>query len=169
MHSTGGTCKRFFAVKTILTEPPDLERSAFKALSEAYTFTEYQVMLAMGRHVVLRIGETSPAADEVLAAYRAHIAAFITPENPGSKMLSDLENFQRCVAFERLLANGGFQYLRGTGKSADGGWPGENSFFIFNISEAKATTLAHSFGQNAFLMYEPGTAARLLWCNSVAD
>lgn len=144
-----------------------MDRTAFEALAKAYTETDYQVMLAMGEHIVLRVGETSRACDDLLREYEAETAAFVTPENPESTELADFENYQRCVACERVLADAGLKYLRGTGRSRGKSWPGENSFFVFGVSEVAASRLAHSFGQNAFIMYDRGDAARLVWCVAI--
>jgi hypothetical protein len=140
-----------------------MDASRFKDLQSAYLNTDYKVLLDMGEHLMLRPGEISDAADSLLDRWDVRCGAFLTPENPGSELLSDEENYERCVAFERVLVSLQYRWLHGTGVSRDGSWPGENSYFIPGMEEHEALRLACAFGQHAIIVYDRGTPARLVW------
>lgn len=145
-----------------------MDAARFNELQAVYHNTDYKVLREMGEHFVLRIGEHSPPADELLKSNGVQGAAFITPENPLSLQLTDEENYERCVAFERTLGAAGYQWLHATGISRDGSWPGENSYFILGLPEADALKLAAAFAQNAFLMFDLGKPTRLIWARGSA-
>lgn len=132
-------------------------------LEVLYNATDYKVMFGTGEVFILRVGETCLVADEILRERGQVVATFITPENPASQVLTDDENYARCVSFERALAGAGYSWLHGTSEAHGGNWPVENGYFVAGMDDVEARRFAHAFGQNAVVMYELGKTARLLW------
>lgn len=134
--------------------PPSRARPEIEA---AYRATSYRV----GSDLVLRVGETSPALDELLARRDLGEWAYLTAHNPGSVALSDEENRARQSELLRRVA--GYPVLLGEAVGDDGTWR-EASVLVLGIRPENALELAREFGQNAIICGTRGGVAELVWC-----
>lgn len=85
--------------------------------------------------------------------------AILTAENPGNVTRDAAENARYNARLEEDLINGGFEYVKITGKY---GKELENSFLVFGIDPAKAQDFGRSYSQEAVLtreglLYRDGT------------
>lgn len=126
-------------------------------LDAAYRATSYRV----GSDLALRVGETSPALDELLARRDLVEWAYLTAHNPGSVALSPGEN--RARQSELLGRVAGYPLLLGEAVGDDGTWR-EASVLVLGIRREDALRLARAFGQNAILCGTRGGVAELVWC-----
>ncbi len=119
-------------------------------LIEAYRAAHYNFMWH-GKIHTLKMGEPSKALQQLFESFNGTTAAYITPQNPFSKVLSDYENTALLADFEATLKTESYVYFPGEGQDPKGEWPGEQSFLVLNISRAAASAFAHHFGQNAYV------------------
>ena len=132
-----------------------------EALLAAYRATTYRIELGR-RHINLRIGRRSLAADRWLAAHDARCGAFLTAWNPHSRRRSAADNDAAQRALERDLARLRVPCLRGAGIGADSRWPPERSVFAVGLTRAQARRLATKYRQFAFVFQRRGAPAELV-------
>jgi len=116
--------------------------------------------------LVIRIGETNAALDELLRNRQSGNWAFITAYNPFSKLLTEEENEIRHANLIQELGIRNFHFLNGYGQSANGQWQAEPSVFVFNIDRETAIGLGTSFGQNAIVSGQINNVPGIVWCQS---
>lgn len=117
-------------------------------LLAAYRAALYQVDAAP-TPFVLRVGERSLRLAELHAAHRVTCSAFVTAWNPFSLLQADAQNRRAQARLERELADQGYVMYGGTGKDADGGWPGEESVLVIGLPREAAIKVGRAYGQNA--------------------
>ena len=121
-----------------------------KTFAEIYTDAKYLVKLdADSRR--LRVGFPCSEMDVVLDEHKTNTAFFITPENPFSQTLSDVENECRHQRFVAELQETNLSYIEGYGTNEDETWPREHSYLIFCDDATAMHTLAAHFGQKGML------------------
>ncbi len=76
--------------------------------------------------------------------------AYLTAANPGSKIISVVENQKRNQ--ELRLELKAFPVFEGEGRGEDSFWNPEFSFLVLGISEKNALSLGKKFQQNAILV-----------------
>ncbi len=145
---------------TVIRSIEDIAEPLDRRLVLAYLQTKYQVF---SPSFDLKIGQSHPAFDLFLEKTRAKTWAFISPENPGSKILPPTENNRRCDFFLEKIKNLHLPIFEGAGFGEKSDWPPERSFLILNISAASAVELAKDFGQNAIVFGEKNGLAKLWW------
>ncbi|OLY90688.1 Protein of unknown function [Cnuella takakiae] len=126
-------------------------------LYKAYLHTTYQVYRPS---IAIKIGNTHPQLDALLATHDAVNWAFLTAYNPYSQVLPATENEQRNKALEALLAP--YPYYAGAGMGEDPSWTPEASFRVLGIDCATAHQLGKQFGQNAIVAGIKGERAELI-------
>jgi len=107
------------------------------------------------------VGQRSLVLDKILVRHLAGEWAFLTPCNPGSKVLSKEDNDKRIKAFSREITR--FTHWEAFGVDPERKWPAEFSFLMAGLSRQEASDLAIRFGQNAFLYGKIFRAAELVW------
>lgn len=115
-------------------------------LLQAYLETDYFV--SDDPPLLLKIGEENDDAKILLASFAVSTAAFITAWNPGSQVLSEVENDARQAELLSEIEAGRLNYLVGYGERED--WL-EYSYLVLGISREAALALGEQFEQNAFV------------------
>lgn len=133
-----------------------------KELDHLYRTTDYVVRVD-GEVIVIRIGEHSPAVDELLTE-SPRSWAFLTAWNPYSRELTAEENARRQNKLINELNARSFRFLYGAGEDRHHRWPPEESFLILGIDHDAAVGLANKFEQNAIVFGQHGKVAELVWC-----
>lgn len=128
----------------------------------AYERTSFRVDDGTTRFAI-RIGETCPELDDVLAQRDARDWAYVTACNPGSRPLSVEENQSRQAALEERVLAEGWPFLRGRGVPADSDWEPEDSLLIIGMPLEAACALGRAFGQRAIVTGRAGALATLTW------
>ncbi|HVF49552.1 MAG TPA: DUF3293 domain-containing protein [Pyrinomonadaceae bacterium] len=136
-----------------------MSRSA--KLEEAYLRTSYRVE-EVEKPFDIRVGQSSPQLENLLATYGATSWAYITAFNPRSIPLSLEENERRHVELLHAAQTLGCRTLVGHGVGDDGVWPPEKSLLILDIDRHTARELGVRFEQNAILVGERGGLPELL-------
>ncbi len=122
-----------------------------RGLVAAYLDTEFVV--SGSAEIVFKIGERSAALDALIRWHGCECAAFITAFNPFSEACSPSQNAQAQALLLQQIAGWGLDWFEGEGRDPGGEWPGEPSVLVLGISEAHASEVGRTFGQNA-----------LVWC-----
>jgi hypothetical protein len=133
------------------------------ALLEAYRRTAFTAETPQGT-LVLRIGETSTALDDLLADNHGTTWAYVTAWNPGSIARSAEDNTKAQKELAAFVTTAGFPFYAGEGVGDDGDWPPEPSLLILGISRTAAIDLGRRFGQVAIVYGERGAPAELVLC-----
>mmetsp|Transcript_50603 Transcript_50603/g.83894 ORF Transcript_50603/g.83894 Transcript_50603/m.83894 type:complete len:172 (+) Transcript_50603:181-696(+) len=135
--------------------------SYFSHLNAAYHNTDYLVYEFQDS---LSIGKRTHQLDMLLSNYSSSTAIFITAWNPYSRKLTRDENDRRNEQLiARVKAIGDFPVFLGEGKARNGDWPPELSYLILGVHTEMANQLADEFGQNAYLTYNLGGPAKIVW------
>ena len=124
----------------------------------AYAAARYRVFA--DPPFTLRVGEHSAELDALLAAHAADTWAFVTACNPGSVLLSAVENAARMEQLREVFT--GFVTFPAESSDPAGDWA-EPSVLVIGISETEAVEVAKAFGQNAILTGERGGLVELVW------
>jgi len=127
---------------------------------QAYRETEFRVFAA--NPLVLKISETSSELIELYEVTRNDACAFVTACNPQGELVSELENLDLQNQLEEDIKFRGLTYIPGEGKHPEGGWPGEPSFLIFDLSLESAKTLGRKFNQNAIIWCDQDAVPQLI-------
>lgn len=122
-------------------------------LIEAYKCTKYRAFVDSGE-IVLRIGEPSKDAAQLVQAARASGGAFITAENPFSEHLTAEENAARQGQLREDLITLGASVIEGAGQGDDPSWPAEASYAAIGISREQASALGRKYQQNAIVWFD---------------
>lgn len=131
------------------------------ALLAAWQASEYRVETPRGR-IVLRIGEANPALAELLAAAGAQAAAYITADNPRSRLVPAARNAAARERLRQWLDEHGWPWFPGLGIDPRGSRPGEASFLVPGMPEAEALALAADFGQDGIVMIGADAVPRIV-------
>lgn len=137
-------------------------------LRQAYEATTYVASTPRG-HLRVHVGDTHAELDELLGDHDTDTWAYITAWNPGSELLSPLENHERQKQLEAELRQAGFTFFRGSGVPDGDDWDAEESALVVGISRAEAVRLGGSYEQNAIVFGCSGAAAELVWCEGGAE
>lgn len=130
-------------------------------LVEAYKRTQYRAFADSGE-IVLRIGEPSRAAAQLVGAAGASGGAFITAENPLSVQLPAAENAVRQGELRKDLLKLGASVFEGAGQGDDPSWPAEASYAAIGISREQACELGRKYQQNAIIWFDAGGTPELI-------
>lgn len=132
-------------------------------LRDAYRRTRYAVLDADGSVVAaVRVGETSPDVDAVLADHGATTGAFLTAWNPRSEPRDAAANDAAHARLVAELAAAGVRALPHAGIGDDPAWAPEHGVLVLDMAEDDAVGLATAYGQNALVLVERGRPARLV-------
>lgn len=134
-------------------DAPDLAH-----LIAAYNSTTYHVATPA---IDIRIGSTTAALDLLLEQYDASEWAFISAWNPMSVQQSAADN--EATHRQLLAAVVAFPHFEGEGIGEDGLWPPERSLLILGMGFERAVELGRQFRQQAVVVGEKGSVARLVW------
>ena len=126
----------------------------------AYEGAEYVVFFEP--ELVFRVGEPSPALDEVLDSLEAQTAAFVTAANPHGERRPGEEN--RAAHAELLKSSflADYETFEGEGRDPFRRWPAEPSLLIVGIAPREARALGVAHDQNAIVFIEKGRAPELV-------
>jgi len=130
-------------------------------LIEAYKRTQYCAFADSGE-IVLRIGEPSRAAAQLVGAAGASGGAFITAENPLSVQLPTAENAVRQGELRKDLLKLGASVFEGAGQGDDPSWPAEASYAAIGISREQACELGRKYQQNAIIWFDASGTPELI-------
>lgn len=126
----------------------------------AYLGAEYAVF---GQpELVLRIGESNAALDELLEAEGADTAAYVSAANPRGRLAGTTENVLASTALLQAQREAGYACFAGEGRDPQGEWPAEPSVLVVGIARAEAEVLGRSYEQNAIVFVEKGKAPELV-------
>jgi len=101
--------------------------------------------------LLLKVGSVNHALANLMKAYGASTATFLTAHNPYSETRSAEEN---QVAHQQLLADlqvDQIESISGFGSDPTDQWDSEESLLAFGLSLPQAEKLADRYGQNAFV------------------
>ncbi|MDH5577493.1 MAG: DUF3293 domain-containing protein [Betaproteobacteria bacterium] len=126
----------------------------------AYLSAEYVVYGEP--ELVLRIGEPSDGLDALLEAEGADAAAYVTAANPHGRLAGKAENVLASTALLHAQRDAGYACFAGEGRDPQNEWPAEPSVLVVGISRAEAEVLGRSYGQNAIVFVEKGSAPELV-------
>lgn len=130
-------------------------------LIEAYKRTQYRAFADSGE-IVLRIGQTSRAAAQLVQAAGASGGAFITAENPLSEQLTSTDNAVRQGQLREDLVKLGASVIEGTGQGDDLRWPAESSYAAIGIGREQACELGRKYQQNAIVWFDVSGTPELI-------
>jgi|GEM_PF-478568 len=117
-------------------------------LIKAYQEARYVVQLH-DRELVLRIGNKYSELADLMGEVGCDCAMFITPHNPASEQLSSAENEQRFQELLKMVR--GLRSFKGYGVDDAEDWPREESLLVIGYDASQQVSLAHQFGQNAYV------------------
>jgi len=80
----------------------------------------------------------------------------LSPGNPYSELLSDMENIQREAELVKLIRASGINFENCVGMSPDGEWA-ERSLMLWNVDEDLVKQWGNKFQQNAYFRLTPQT------------
>lgn len=127
-------------------------------LHDAYTRTEYCF-----QDFTLKIGHLHPGFDVWLNEHDYLTYAFITPFNPRSQPLPEIENLARLSQFHDLLRLENLPFAPATGRDPLALWPDETGVFIFDLPAAEVHEIGRALGQNAVMEGKVGGVPFLVW------
>ena len=110
----------------------------------------------------VRLDRAAPAIDRLLARLGAASGTFVTAWNPASRALLPPENAARAARLTEEIAARGWRALPHRGVGDDPAWPAEEGWFVLDLDEPTARSLATAYGQNAVVRIERGSLARLV-------
>ncbi|HSG99551.1 MAG TPA: DUF3293 domain-containing protein [candidate division Zixibacteria bacterium] len=135
------------------------------SLLAAYHQTSYCARTPRG-HITIRINESHPALDELLAAYRKLSWCFITAWNPGSQPRPEAANLAAQRELLADLSERDVIVFAGESVADDGGWEPEPSALVLGLDQAAGIQLGRRFGQIAIVVGAAGEPARLALCGA---
>jgi hypothetical protein len=133
-----------------------------RELVALYCRTHYDVVLPDSSLAAIRIGELAPVAvREWIGADGS--AVYLTACNPYSTPLTDEQNNERMAQLRRRLREDGARWLEGSAGIPGQRWS-EPSVLIAGVPLARSDALADRFEQNATVVVDIASPARLHIC-----
>ena len=134
-------------------------------LDDEYRATTYRVYGPPGGTPIdLHVGEVSARLDNLLASYAIEPWAFITAWNPTSRSFSSEVNNIRHTELLQLVRERGWRFYEGSGIPSNLDWAPERSVLVLGISKDDAVILGKRFDQNAVVIGQRGSKAKLVYC-----
>ena len=136
-------------------DPPSLGGFLFSAsvihpdLIQAYLDTHYHVR--QDKPFVIRIGQLSSELDALHQLKQVQSSCFITPCNPVSAQLKQVENNQKLREFQADKLLQGLELVNGLGQHPTNSWEGEESCLVLGITLEKAKEVGRKYDQNAIV------------------
>ena len=115
--------------------------------------------------IEIRVGSTYPTLDYLMKEAQCNLAVFITPENPRSESLTELENASRHDEFLSIINSEHLTYFNGYGCDDEELYGREDSYLLFLNEKKFADNLANQFGQNGYLLIRQNEPIKLLLNN----
>jgi Protein of unknown function (DUF3293) len=137
-----------------------------RELFEAYQNTSFCADTPDGR-LRIRVSETNAGLDRPLVSSGLREWAYVTACNPGSVMLSDIQNRECQAQLEAEIARRNLVAFVGEGIGGDGRWPPERSLLVLGIGQTDAICLGRKVEQMAIVVGVAGEAARLVPCDTM--
>lgn len=130
-------------------------------MRRAYRGAHYEVETATGV-LELQCG-CCPPPERLAALGIKHRWAVVTPCNPFSERLPDIENKRRLRQFHTELRLAGFHWYPSLNRDPGGQWPDEAGALLCDVSHARVLALAAQYGQYAVLTAALARPAHLAW------
>jgi hypothetical protein len=130
-------------------------------LMKAYTATTFTARTPVDE-IRIRLGESNPDLDALLAQHRVTSWAYVTAHNPCSVKQSPEENDRRHQRLRVEVAGNGLTCFEGEGIPEDASWLPERSLLILGIGEAEALDLGARHSQLAIVTGVRGAQAVLV-------
>lgn len=127
----------------------------------AYAATDYRVRDGE-RWLAARLGRTAAEIERLLERLNARSGTFVTAWNPRSEPATAAENAAAADVLTTEIRARGWRALPHRGVGDDPAWPPEEGWFVLDLDETAALTLAATHGQNAVVRIEPGRPAYLI-------
>ena len=128
-------------------------------LKKHYLDTTYSVFIEDKKHDI-KIGKQLPTViQELINVERS--ALILTAWNPRSQTLSLTENKSRNSVLSTKLNK--YTVFKAIGQGSNTSWPAEKSYFVLGISSDEAVKLAVEFEQYAYVWFEKGEQASLIF------
>jgi len=125
-------------------------------LEQAYRQTRY---IVFDTNIEIKIDQVSAQVDELLEKHNAIEWAFITAENPFSKLLTTEENASKHQQLLEEVKD--YLHFEGEGIGEDPNQKPEKSLLIIGISAADAISIGKHFEQNAIVLGKKNETAQL--------
>lgn len=122
------------------------------ALIQAYQSAIYRIYSSP--KCVLKVGEMSKCASELLAKNHARSATILTAFNPYSDLYSDEQNLFRHRALFLKIKQLEVSFLDASGEDQIGTWKPERGYCIFDLDRTDSLELAKQFAQNAYIFID---------------
>ncbi len=141
-----------------------MKAAATSELLSAYCRTHYQVLIE-SEVIVLRIDQYETAADRRLCSGCdiRHGWSIVTPCNPYSQPLSEVDNARRLQALHLELRGLSLRWMPSLNRGPAGEWPDEPGVLLCDPPAGVAERLGRNYRQNAIVSGEPGAAPHLVW------
>jgi hypothetical protein len=130
-------------------------------LRAAYRATDYRVWDGE-RWLVVRLGQASAQIDALLTRLDARSGSFVTAWNPCSEITPPATNAAAAAKLCAEILARGWRALPHLGVGDDPAWAPEEGWFVLDLDEAAAKSLAETHGQNAIVRVERGSPATLI-------
>lgn len=129
-------------------------------LIQAYLESNFHVRTT--KPFVIRIGAFGAELEAVHQMRQVSTSCFITPCNPESVQLSQIENIQRLSKFrtEKLLQ--GLELINGFGQHPTNSWEAEESYLVLGITLEAAKEVGKKYEQNAIVWIGPDAIPELI-------
>jgi hypothetical protein len=141
---------------------PKLAKAEMATLKMAYEQAIYEVYYGQAT-IQIKIGESCPVLDSLIAEGDRSSWALITAFNPYSQLLSELENQQRHQRLTQQLTELQLPLFPAVGKDQAGVWIPEPGLLILGIERVEAIAIGRKFEQNAIVYGELNQLAELQW------
>lgn len=136
-----------------MTQPSATLRAAWQA-------TEYRVDTDAGT-LALRLDTPDPALAKLMQHAGVTCAAYITADNPFSRVASEGQNAAARTRLLRRVHAGGWACLPGLGIDPEGDHPGEHSLLVLGMARDEAISLGREFRQHAIVLIGADAVPRL--------
>lgn len=127
-------------------------------LLKAYLETDF---IVYEPYMIIKVGKSNKALDELLMKNNCHSWAYITAWNPYSEITHPSVNHQQNIELRSDVT--GFAVYEGEGVGTDPNWAPEKSFLILGIDRDDAILLGKKYKQNAIVFGTIQLPAELIW------
>ena len=132
-------------------------------LEQGYLETVYSVFVD-GEKYNIKIGPfDADDSSALLTKTKNRSGVIITAWNPRSRAAASVENKKRNAELSDYLMKNHYTFYAALGQGQDGSWAAEESFFIVDINNETAESLAVAFGQNAYVRVAENKPASLIF------
>jgi len=132
-------------------------------LAAVFQKTTYKILLSNHAYLDFHFHQLNEDFNAWLTIQGIESWAFLTPCNPNSTQVPEIQNKNNLIKLEEKLKNLQMGYYSALHKADNQNWPDEPSFLLINVSLDSVQELSEEYHQSAFIYGQSGSEPEIIF------